>query len=216
MLLEELEKMKTITIFEPHCDDALLSLYCHIEDWINEGYTIDISTVFTDGIRSSEKYCKFASCAHSELLMDSIKRFDKDDFYQFKKIIKEEGYDFKRIIEKFKSLFSFEKDMYLVTDSDIVLLPLSIVHPEHFFVRDSFKGTDSQKVFYYADVPYCYKKYGKDSIKNQDIFMISEKRLSIEKIIEKMRTFELCYPTESMSRDWPIICENYFAERIYV
>ncbi|MGB5686408.1 MAG: PIG-L family deacetylase [Candidatus Electrothrix sp.] len=119
-----------ITIVEPHADDAFLSLGGHIEQWIKEGVSVKILTVYS-GTRKRAKdaqaYARAMGCAW-------------------------EGLGF---IEDGGGAAGGTGELpdgalYDVADGEKILAPLGISHPEHALVRSRFPASR-----FYLDQPYA-------------------------------------------------------------
>lgn len=212
-----------ILIVEPHPDDAFLSLSEHISMWIENGYSISLLTVFDCGERSSSSFCNSYGIEYYEDRLATFMNKGKDVSSEIRRTLKNSEYDSAIAYQSMKNIFGFEDKEILFPDKtksfDLLILPLALSHPEHFYTRENFSKIEYPRVSYYADNPYSFKGFGKkmiDSYEYNERILISRARLTVESISNKIAKFSEFYPTESIVNDLPLIIDNSFEEKIYV
>ena len=139
---------KVIVVVETHGDDAYLSLHQHMVDWIKEGKTVIILTVFSGTrkrARDSQNYADAIGANWVGLGWDEFNA-NRDDYSK----------------EPFDPLPGALGLIYEPTDVSL-LLALGIFHPDHKAVTSWVQDSYAHEITYFTDIPYVSKhKYQED------------------------------------------------------
>jgi hypothetical protein len=94
--------------------------------------------------------------------------------------------------------------------ADFLLTCVGILHPFHVLTHWAVSEI-GYRTWYWADLPYANKQYGKLLLKKAlltDFSIVESYNPTKEQMLEKQRLFRKFYPTESISWDWPAMHEN--------
>lgn len=136
---------RSICVVEPHADDAFLSLGAHIEEWVKKGVAITIWTVFS-GTRKREADARaYAEAVGAKWVGSGLV----------------EGVD--KLPDRLDALLEARNQI----DSNQVILPVALTHPEHIAVRAEFERLSlwqNPQLFYYLDQPYAITQKNGDVV----------------------------------------------------
>lgn len=135
----------SITVIEPHADDAFLSLGGHIKRWIEvHKRPVTICTIFSTEKRAREGREYADSIGAEYLWLGAIESGNMDTEV---------------------SMSSFQMPTIPNSWDEIVCVPLGLRHQEHYVVRRAadilYKG---RQVWYYVDQPYALQQKNQDEL----------------------------------------------------
>jgi len=210
--------MTNITIFEPHGDDALISCYKLLRSEDNNKHIITFSDRSSNKLEDRpelpnvttqflnipdvhyDNRIKYNTYELKRLLSSNVDIYssyinDSDKFYS-----KDIGIDFVDNYSRHKAAIMEKLD-----NTDVILLPFGLFHPNHFMTRDVLErliySMDLQdKLLYYIDKPYIEKKYVQYMLTSamNNMHYTSNTVLDYDKEDPeiKLDIFRECYPTE--------------------
>jgi len=185
--------MRTLLV-EPHPDDICLSLYYFCKNFfLDKKYLVTVSE-----IKNREDSSKFSEKINTTYL-GSLNLKDIDWSLRIRKNITWENLEksYKKYFKESEKLKEGLESLIKKYDIEVLVLPLGILHPFHFFVRKigeniKVKGT----IYYYAEFPYKNRVYGEkliNSIYGARTINYLPTKDSIE---EKTKIFLECYPSQ--------------------
>ena len=163
----------TITIIEPHGDDAFLSLHQHMTNWIKDGKRVIIVTVLS-GTRKRAR----DSLAYAESIGATWIGLGYDELVDWRSLIKD---------AKFQPETGGLLSEYINPSDVDVIVPIAIQHEDHITVREWVEQTYPHPIKYYLDIPYYLKSKNEDEvqIKIQDMKTLSIIKPKFTKGLEK-------------------------------
>jgi hypothetical protein len=146
--------LKQRIIFEPHADDAFLSLGGHIERWKKEGDSIRIVTVYSGTRRRKEDACAYARAVGAQWTGMEVVEGGKSNPQPLP-----------------SEIFS----PYCVLTEGEFYVPLGFAHPEHDIVRRAVEEAQLSLLFYYLDQPYAMAHKNSEGVADaaRDLSVIS-------------------------------------------
>jgi len=185
--------MRTLLV-EPHPDDICLSLYYFCKNFfLDKKYLVTVSE-----IKNREDSSKFSEKINATYL-GSLNLKDIDWSLRIKKNITWENLEksYEKYFKETEKLKEGLESLIKKYSIEVLVLPLGILHPFHFFVR---KVGENIKVkwttYFYAEFPYKNRVYGKkliNSIYGARMINYLPTKDSIE---EKTKIFLECYPSQ--------------------
>lgn len=155
---------KVVICVEPHADDAYLSCHQHIVDWIKEGKTVVIVTVFS-GTRKravdGRTYAEAVGAQWVGLGFDEFAEPEARNAY---------------LNTPFDPLVGHLSMLYSAGDVQVVS-PLGIQNPDHKAVHEWLKASNDQ-LLYYVEIPYYTKLKNNDEVNG---LLLSKRIASIRK-----------------------------------
>lgn len=218
-------------IFEPHGDDALLSLFIFFKN-TTDNY---LYTVFNS--RSSIELIESFNLKGYTYLALPDNTYEREmeiiNFKIFKELFKNVHHEelflkyYEYALDAFeKAYVNFNKNFEIVDNHILEILknnsdatfyfPTGLKHPDHFTLfRIGLKYYDDYNIYFYSDVPNNSSKY-KENILLSALELYKEFETTKELSDAKMELCAKVYPTEEFlfSRGWRSICFNV-NENIY-
>lgn len=184
---------KRILLVEPHPDDICLSLY-----HFSKGYFLDEKYLVTvSEIKNREDSSKFSK-EISAFYLGSLNLKDIDWSLRIRKNISWENLE-KSYKKYFKESKKLKEELERLTRKyciETLVLPLGILHPFHFFVRNVGENIKVKETYFYAEFPYKNRMYGKKLINSTNCLRTMNYLPGEESIEEKIKIFLKCYPSQ--------------------
>jgi len=185
--------LKTLLV-EPHPDDICLSLYYFCKNFfLDKKYLVTVSE-----IKNREDSSKFSEKINATYL-GSLNLKDIDWSLRIKKNITWENLEksYEKYFKESEKLKEGLENLIEKYDIEVLVLPLGILHPFHFFVRKVGENIKVKgMICYYAEFPYKNRLYGKKLIDSIPQARIINYLPSEEDIEEKIKIFLQNYPSQ--------------------
>lgn len=128
-----------IMVLEAHIDDSYLSMHQHMVDWIKEGKTVIIGSVYTGGRKRNQEIQNYA-----DLIGASVSCYNHDPE-----------------LDPDLGTFALPSTFLLGREAITLVCPIALQNHQHVKLRNWVEAV-YQPDFYYVDIPYYTK------LKNQE------------------------------------------------
>lgn len=142
---------KVIVLVEPHADDIYLSCHQHVSDWLKEGKTVTIVTVFSGTRKRAVDGKNYSEAVGAEWVGLGFDEFAEPDVRN--------AY----LNSPFDPLPGHLSMLYSAGDVQVIS-PLGIQNPDHQAVREWLRSSSLKDLRYYVEIPYYTKLKNNDEV----------------------------------------------------
>src|SRR5687767_11305786 len=133
--------MTTYFVLEAHIDDSYLSMHQHMVDWIKEGHTVIIGSVYTGGRKRDQEIKNYAA-----LIGASVSCYFHDPE-----------------VDPDLGEFSLPSSFLLGREALKLVCPIALQNHQHIKLREWVEKV-YQPDFYYVDIPYYTKQKNEEEV----------------------------------------------------
>jgi hypothetical protein len=133
--------MTTYFVLEAHIDDSYLSMHQHMVDWIKEGHTVIIGSVYTGGRKRDQEIN-----AYAELIGAQVACYLHDPE-----------------VDPDLGTFQLPSTFLLGREALKLICPIALQNHQHIKLRKWVEAA-FEPDFYYVDIPYYTKLKNEDEV----------------------------------------------------
>jgi hypothetical protein len=170
----------------------------------------------SDGRETSEAFCAYANIEYVETngVEDIDFKENRIPINEFKQQENPYRYTEEVYMERFSQEYRGLRDAIVEGvnrfNANFVFTCIGILHPFHVLTHWAVNEI-GLRTWYWADIPYANKQYGKLLIEKallSDYSIVDSFNLSDSKVKEKLKLFRKFYPKESIHWDEPSLYKN--------